>query len=189
MSDSPLKNLLRDELSRLGVSRNELLRRMGYINLDKGQRRLREFEAGNLRIANMLKDRLAAGLDLPIETVVATIAEERRARVRVKDAAYRAAFQPHAIYLTERTVPSQITICGLVNGDRLRVVIFGDDVSSETYVHHVMQRIPDGLPFFGAVTGFALNYSPDQAVFYDRDGNVVKTADQAYRVGESNYWV
>ncbi len=106
-----------------------------------------------------------------------------------QDATYRASFRPHAILITERTVPSQITICGMVKGDRLRVVTFDDDIPRDTYVQYVMDRLPDGLPFFGDVTGFAVNHTPDRATIHDRDGRVTQTLDRAFRIGLTRWWV
>lgn len=117
------------------------------------------------------------------------IEDSSDARQADQNASYRASFRPHAILITERTVPSQITICGMVKGDRLRVVTFDDDIPRDTYVQHVLDQLPDGLPFFGDVTGFAVNYTPDHATIHDRDGRVTQTLDRAFRIGVSQWWV
>ena len=37
------------------------------------------------------------------------------------------------------------------------------------------------VQFFGATTGFIVNYDPDRAIRFDLDGNRVEVLDRAYR--------
>ena len=47
----------------------------------------------------------------------------------------------------------------------------------------VVQRTPF-VQFFGATTGFVVNYDPDRAIRFDLDGNPVEVLAHAYRPGE-----
>ena len=40
------------------------------------------------------------------------------------------------------------------------------------------------MQFFGATTGFVVNYDPDQSIRFDLDGNPVEALSHAYRPGE-----
>lgn len=185
VSEAPLKDLIRDGQDRLGVSRNELLRRMGYANLEKGRRRLREVEAGDLRVARLLSDRLAAGLDLPVSAVLDAIGAERDVQARAEEEAYRAGFRPHAVLLTERTRPSSVTMAGLSGAHRLLVVEVPDGTGPQDRAGYVLSVLPEGVPFFGRVTGFVVNHAPDHAVRHELDGTAVAELDRAVRVGVS----
>lgn len=154
MSEASLKNLVRNGLTRPGISSNKLLQRMGYANLQKGRRRLQEIEAGNLRVARLLKERLAAGLDLPIETVSTVIEAERDSQTRAEEAAYRTAFRPHAVLITERTRPSSIAMAGLIRAERFLIIRFPEDLCPADRVSYVVGELPEGVPLFGRVVGF-----------------------------------
>lgn len=173
----------------LGLSDNDLLARTGYRNLAKGHRRLSALHSGDVSVADQMMPVLTDALDVHPSALKTVIEDTRAALQAVEDASYRASFRPHAILITERTVPSQITICGMVKGDRLRVVTFDDDIPQEKYVQYVMNRLPEGLPFLGDVTGFAVNDTPDHATIHDRGGRVTQTLDRAFRIGVTRWWV
>lgn len=183
MPETPLLNLVRDGLSRLDVSRNELVRRMGYANLEKGRRRLREVEAGELRTARHLSGRLAEALELPLAEVEAVIEAERDTQARAEEAAYRASFRPHAVLITERNRPGSV-MSGMGAGGRRRIDL-PDTVKPEGRLAHVLANLPENGTAFGRVTGFVLNRTPDSAVRYDADGTLVEELDRAVQVGET----
>ena len=45
----------------------------------------------------------------------------------------------------------------------------------------VLDRLPEGVPAFGKTVGFVINYSPDKAVRFDRNGQPVAILDKAVR--------
>jgi hypothetical protein len=78
---------------------------------------------------------LPAALDLephviavPVEETKVKAAQAKAAAKAAADKRWREAFEPHVIILTELTVPSQITICGLVRGERGRWIVAPKDV-------------------------------------------------------------
>jgi hypothetical protein len=189
MRTSPITDLLDRRMAALGLTDNTLLARLGYRNLAKGHRRLSALRSGDAAVADQMMSVLADALDVH-PSVLNTVIEGTRAATQAEqDAAYRATFRPHAVFLTERSVPSQITICGMVNGDRLRVVTFDDDIQPDAFVQHVLDQLPEGLPFFGNVTGFAVNYTPDHATIHERDGRITHTLERAYQLGATRWWV
>ena len=101
----------------LDLSRPDLMRRAGYKNIAKGLRRLDELLAGDLDKTGGLIRALPAALDVTPEVIEHAIEETRRriaeaqeAARQAREAAWRAAFRPHAIILTERTVPQPIFV-------------------------------------------------------------------------------
>lgn len=84
-------------------------------------------------------------------------------------------------------------MCVMVNENPLLVVTFTDGFQAyayvQAYVQHVLDQLPDGLPFFGDVTGFAVNYTPDHATIHDRVGRITQILDQAYQLGAARWWV
>ena len=121
--------------------------------------------------------------------------EEQRLLREAEEAEWRASFEPHAVIQTERTIPSQITICGLTGGAGGWLQIeFDLSQPPITYVQQVLDALPemvrlasDGrryVTFFGDALGFIINYSPDQALQCDLDGNPLEILPKAYRPGE-----
>jgi hypothetical protein len=117
--------------------------------------------------------------------------EERRIAQDQEEAEWRAAFQPHAVIWTERTVPTQITICGLTGGaERWLVIRFDLSKPPLTFIQQALEALrtrvnPGGnVSFFGRALGFIVNYSPDQAVRCDLIGRPLEVLARAYRPGE-----
>ncbi len=185
-ASTPLADLIARRSEALGVSEAELLERLGYRNRSKGLGRLRAFrEARGLEGIAHLRKPLAEALDVPVAEVDDAIERTRGiARARA-DAAYAATFRPHAILKTEREIPSQITLAAICRADRWRRIDFEDGSNPITYVAQVLAQCPDGLPFFGRVEGFWINYSPERAVEYGRDGNPVAARAAAARTGQA----
>ena len=96
---------------------------------------------------------------------------------------------------TERTVPTQITICGLTGGARRWLLIPLDaDRPPVTFVEqavaglHERYRVPEdgrlGIPFFGRALGLIITYTPDRALRCDLYGRPLEVLPKAYKVGE-----
>jgi hypothetical protein len=102
------------------------------------------------------------------------------------------------IIQTERTVPSQITFCGLTGGVARWLMIRLDDSKPPiTFVQQALAALPDKLrsgndgrryvTFFGAALGFIVNYTPDKALRCSLSGEPLEILPKAYRPGESGY--
>jgi hypothetical protein len=44
-----------------------------------------------------------------------------------------------------------------------------------------LDRLPEGVPAFGKPNGFVINYCPDRAVRFDRNGQPIAILDKAVR--------
>ena len=108
----------------------------------------------------------------------------------MKEQAYRASFVPHAVILTERTVPSQITFCALTRGESALQIALGTARSRGSYPRQALAMInqrTDGqrlaIPFFGSVLGFAVNY---YAVRFDLDCRALQLLPRAVQTGSTH---
>src|SRR6266699_6393187 len=181
---SPIKTLIENRSRDLGLSRQDIVQRAGYRNIAKGCRRLDELLTGDVHVARGLIDRLPAALDVPAATVTEAIAETARQQREAEDAAYRAAFRPHAIILTEHRIPTQITFA-ITGVDQQLRVDFTSGSSRISYIQQALKAVRQRSPirFFGRATGVIVNFSPDQAVRFDLQGNAVEVLTAAYLPG------
>jgi hypothetical protein len=103
----------------LGLTRADLIRNCGYSNVAKGLRRLEQLRSGDLSTTAGLAERLPDALGVPDNAVTAAIERTRKQLCDAEDAAWRAAFKPHAVILTERSVPQPIFVAAVIGVDRL----------------------------------------------------------------------
>src|SRR6516164_2411497 len=134
-------SLIINRMRVLDLRREHLLRRAGYKNVAKGLRRLDELLAGELDKTRDLIRALPAALDVPTEVVEHAIEETRRRTAEAQQAAeqarqtvWRAAFRPHAIILTERTVPQPIFVAAFIGVERLLRIDFDPASVPVSYV-------------------------------------------------------
>lgn len=167
-----------------GVSLAELARRCGYRNVAKGVRRLRELATGELKHYQALRVGLAAGLGLNVDCLDTAATDTRYLLWARDDSEYRDGFEPHVIWKTTQAVPSPIFAAAILGAERyLRFQPIGVDaarISEEAALHY-----PEGVPCYGRVVGFYVNYTPDCAVEFDLAGECMTIRGAAVRPGRS----
>ena len=94
-------------------------------------------------------------------------------------------FRPHAIILTERSVPSPIFVAALIGVEKILRIDFDTSLPEETYVHQALAQIPEQTIAFGRPFGVTINYAPDRAVRYDLKGEPIETLNEAIRCGRA----
>lgn len=167
----PLADLIKDRLNHGSISKTDLVLGLGYSSLSKGHRRLSCWMQGR-DLKNLIphSERLSGLLSVSEQDMLDAIAQTQQILRDRADAAYAASFEPHAIFKTERTIPSQITFAAMTNmRQRLRLG-FPTGLAVEGYPAYVLRHRPDMVPFFGKVVGFWINYQPDRAVEFDLMG-------------------
>src|SRR4051794_28011046 len=193
---SPIAGLISSRLAELGMTKHQLAIQLGYRNLNKALRRLRGLMAGDLDGGEELVARLPDALQLPPcavnRAIQATRHQQERDRIEAdeeRERAWREAFTPHAIILTERTVPSQITICAFTKGDRLRCIEIDHTRPRSTFARQALRTMNQRLtkyggqlPFYGAPIGLVVNYEPGRAVRFRLDGLAVELLPTAFRI-------
>jgi hypothetical protein len=163
----------------LGLSRTDLVRRLGYTDLNSGHRALGEFILTGIT-PTFIEKKLAHALEgdqgLLDAVLVATarqIRDEAGTRILAREDAYRAAFRPHLQIQTERSIPSPIFIAALMTTKRLRLVAVPDDTFSAgederdrtikmTIISHYHEQ-QGHVSAFGAITGYVLVLLPGYA--------------------------
>ena len=125
-SDLAIAALIRSRLTELGLSRGEFAKRLGYKNIAKGIRRIDAMFEGNIEGTKQFMDVLPQALETSAEIVRLALnqtvreielAEQKEAEAR--DKIWRENFRPHAIILTERTVPSPIFVAAIIGVEKL----------------------------------------------------------------------
>ena len=180
-----LVQLIRQRMQDLGITRGELARRMGYANVAKGCRRLDQICAGDVKIPENLRAELARGLEVDADVVNEAIEFTRAERIAAEARAYRESFKPHAVILTERRIPTQITFYAITGGSGHRIIPMNEGSSPETFATQVREALPKVVPFLGRPTGYVVNYTPDFALRFNKEGRLVERLDRAFRVGQS----
>jgi hypothetical protein len=77
-------------------------------------------------------------------------------------------FNPYARWICEHTRPQ--SGAAFLGGNIPREIRFDESIQPEDYVHHAVERAPEGIPAFGRVIGFIIHWSPNQRSRYRRDG-------------------
>ena len=176
----PLAQLLTGSGTRL----SEVARRCGYTNFAKGIRRLEELAAGELQHYPALRAGLAAALEIEPVRLDAAVADTSYLLWARDDRSYRDNFRPHVIWATTSSIPSPITIAGLVNASG-RLFWYPPTITPSCISDEAALALPEGVPCYGQVIGFHVNYTPDNAVSFDRAGNPLAVLDAVVRPGRA----
>ena len=156
----------------LGISRTELVHRLGYQNIGSGHRALTEVLLTGAVTSHIAKH-LANALDLDDALAEAVIDATTRqksdeaSRRRVESArAYSNSFRPHLQVRTQRAVPSPIFVAALLTVARLRIIALPDEalianeeardgITKTIIIDHWCEN--NGyVPAFGGITGCVL---------------------------------
>lgn len=197
----PIHVLIENQRKKLGMRRSELIRQCGFKNVTKGLRRLAALCDGDVTSpgARTILDALPLALGVEASEVEKAVAETINIITRAKaeeeaerEASWRASFEPSAYLIGTESRPSSITIYGLSGGAerwlRIPLDLSRPPITFAMQALGVVRRTPT-VTFFGATKGFIVNFTPDNAVQFHADGNVVASYDRAYRPGEAEIFV
>jgi hypothetical protein len=136
-----IEALVRDRCEELGLKPAELVRRCGYQNASKGLRRLEQLRAGNFARTSGLVRTLPAALEVSADVLDEAIEATERYLRECAEAAWRAAFRPHAILITERTRPEPLFVAAFIGVDVLLRIDFDLTAAPVTFIKQSL----DGL--------------------------------------------
>jgi len=125
-------------------------------------------------------------LDVTIGQVDEAIQASKDAYYGRIDAAWRATFQPHAVLITANRIPSPIFVAALTGAAQKLYIDPPANISKLAWPGWLVKHVPEGLPAFGKVKGFVINYTPDHAIRFDLLGNPIEALDSAYRRGTTH---
>ena len=189
-SDLAIAALIRSRLTELGLSRGEFAKRLGYKNIAKGIRRIDAMCEGDIEGTKQFMDVLPQALETSAEIVTLALdqtvreielAEQQEAEAHEK--IWRENFRPHAIILTQRTVPSPIFVAAIIGIEKLLRIDLDAAQGPVSFVRQVLDRLPEWVPAFGKPIGFVINYSPDKAVRFDSNGQPIAMLKESVRPG------
>jgi len=189
-----IDELLIERMEQLGLKKSEVVRRWGYSNIGKGLRRLDQIKVGSFVPNEELLSRLAAAVQLTKPAIKDAIAATQyELKQEAQEAEYRewlawcARFKPHAIVRTEHETPSPIFVVAIVGAEKILRLDFNYTKPQVQWIQEIIGKLPQDAIAFGKVTGFFLNYSPDRAIEYDRDGTLVQEFPKAKLCGRARF--
>ncbi len=164
-----LADLITDQLNHQALTKPALVKRMGYVNVDKGLRRLNAILQNDLsQIDPGFRDRLAQALGLNVADI-----QVFEANTRSK---LNFGFVPYAYLSTENYVPRPIFACAWGKFHEQKYIRFPVKLSPDDYLRFVMKRLPVAIPTFGRVIGFHIHYGFDKARGFSIAGEMLSEA-------------
>jgi hypothetical protein len=125
----------------------------------------------------------AETVKLALDQTVRELELAAKEKAEARDKIWRETFRPHAIILTERTVPSPIFVAAMIGVEKLLRIDLDLSQGPMNFVRQVLDCLPERVPAFGKPIGFVINYSPDEAVRFDRNGQPIEIFEKAVRPG------
>jgi hypothetical protein len=166
----PIGRVILARARALGLSRTDLVRRLGFANLQNGHTTLTALlVAGSAPPA--ITANLAEALEVEQSLIGAVLVateqqrhDEARARILEWEREYRSSFRPHLQIQTEREIPSPIFVAALFGTARLRIISLADEAFDEetqnravkaVIVAHYRERA-GSVHAFGRITEYVL---------------------------------
>ncbi len=175
---TPLANLVNSRLSDLGISRVELMHRLGYANPARGLRRFDKFIATGRNPSHLLRA-LPNVLGLATTKVEAAADATRQQIVDAEEAAARERFRPHILALTQGVRCPFFIQAVAWNQKVMRLPNEIARLSSSRQVRQVagivrahFREHQGRLGSWGSITGYHLQRTFDHAVLLNVDGTV-----------------
>jgi hypothetical protein len=188
----PIETLIEERSAEMGLRRSQMVSRLGYRDVGRGLRGLSELCAGELDRHLALIAKLPDALQLSREAIDCAVAESRkeieasdRQRREADELNWREQFQPHAVIIPERRVPSPIFVAGLIGVDKLLMIPLDTSRPRSSFIGQALRKLPDAIPAFGRPVGVVVNYTPDRAVRFDLHGRALELLPQAVRSGRA----
>jgi hypothetical protein len=202
----PIGRFILDRARALGLSRTELVRRLGYRRIGNGHRALAELLTTGA-VPPLIAQHLADALQVDeaiVDAVTAATArqqqDEASQRTLARETAYRTTFRPHLRCETERAIPEPLFIAALLTSARLRLVsvcpetwqVSGDerDRLLKRAIQEHFREHRGHVPSFGAITGYTAVLMPgyllDFGVLYDLNGGPMGPMRPVKRLQEAS---
>jgi hypothetical protein len=210
MSDDllPIKTLISNRCDELSLRPSELVRRCGYKNIAKGLRRLESVRQGYFKGNESLIQALPTALEVAADVVKEAVESTQRQIYEAKEAAWQAAFRPHAVILTDRQRPEPLFVAAVIGVERLLRVDLDPTEGPLTYIDQALKGVRQKLarwnskvdvsavglgdlplPAFGRPVGVIVNYTPDRAVRFDLSGQPIEFLDRAHQIGDAQFFL
>jgi hypothetical protein len=177
----PIGRFISEHSRALGISRSDLVRRLGYRDISSGHRALSAVLLTGV-VAPHIAKHLANALEVDdalVESVIDATTrqecDEARARRVESERAYVASFRPHLHVQTERAIPSPIFVAALLTVARLRIIHLPNEALTaneeardniiKTIIIEHWRESGGHVPAFGEITGYVLVLVAGYGVF------------------------
>jgi len=181
-----LRVLIQTECARTVVNEQEFTRLLGIKKFHKAKSFIEQVNGNRMKKMIHMRHQMVDVLDVTIGQVDEAIQASKDAYYGRIDAAWRATFQPHAVLITANRIPSPIFVAALTGSAQKLYIDPPANISKLAWPGWLVKHVPEGLPAFGKVKGFVINYTPDHAIRFDLLGNPIEALDSAYRRGTTH---
>jgi hypothetical protein len=203
----PIGRFILERARALGMSRSDLVRRLGYRDVSGGHKALSTALLTGV-MAPQIEHHLASALEVGECLIRAVIEATRKqkddeaGRSRIQsERAYSNSFRPHLQVQTERRVPSPIFVAALLTVARLRIIRLPDeavaaegetrDRIAKTIILDHWRETGGHVPAFGAITGYVLVVAAGYGGFdfglpYNITGDPTGRMQTVERLGEAS---
>ncbi len=199
MKVRPLGQFILAKAQEAGLSRRDIVPRLGYPNLNKSYRRFDQVIHGNIYNHELL-ERIAqvlgvdyAEIDAARQATLCEIREEQHQQEADYEARCRAEFRPHLWVIHERSVPSPIFVVAFCGVDRFLRADLPEGIVNlsrpeqlrvikEVAQSHYKEKEGSAIPF-GKILGYLYRYTYDASLKLTIEGEVVGEVQGAPSVG------
>ena len=185
---NPLARLINTRMAEVGISRVDLMKRLGYANPSRGLRRFDDFLTTGRITTHLLKN-LPEVLGMDAAEVEAEAATTRQQIANAEETAARERFRPYILVLTE--LPPGIRFPAFAQMFAWGQKVVGlpgefDQLSSSQQVkqaarivrHHFGENGGELCAVWGTITGYRLQRTYDHAVILNTDGTIQEGFDR-----------
>tara|TARA_B100000315_G_C14458819_1_gene532756 strand:+ start:103 stop:708 length:606 start_codon:yes stop_codon:yes gene_type:complete len=177
--------------------KKELIRRLGYKekNIGKGCNKLDRLACEGT-CTKAFRELLISSLCDDPEIVRDAFEETRKQQWKERTDYERSVFKPHLYTINEHKRPTQITMCAVAGGERLKIIDLQEHIADQNWASQqeiVRKRIKQGVDqgrvnstsFYGKVKGYIYRKTYDDAFRFDLNGNFVEKCDfEDFRGGD-----
>jgi hypothetical protein len=187
-------NLVEKHRCSMGMRKVELVKRLGYANINIGLRNYEDFLDGEFDQPFIL-DNLSTVLVIDPKVLDRAIAKAKRSDIieeligSMHEAqCWARNFRMHAIINTELYCPSPIFAAAMFDAAQLKVIYLDSKRHAATYIQQALRELPNRLdaqgniPTFGEPTGITINVGPEMSVKYDMLGKEIERLNWASRI-------
>ncbi|NOX41106.1 MAG: hypothetical protein GXP05_11490 [Alphaproteobacteria bacterium] len=178
----------------VGLSKVQLVKRIGYANVNKGLRNYEEFLDGDFE-QPFIVDNLCVALVIDPKIIDRAIAHAKR-KITIEnltDSMHEAqnwarTFRIHAIINTELDCPSPIFAEAMFDIAQLKIIYLDSSRYAASYIQQAIRELPNRLgagghiPAFGNPVSVTINIAPEMAIKYDLLGKEIARSNWAERL-------
>jgi len=185
-----ITDLIERQMETLGITRNELLLRMGYKKLSKGLERLDDCLRHGRCYNQLFRLQLTKALAVPEDEVNEAFRQTEEQLALMREAKERESFRPYIYVQSSEHRPSFITGAALM-GMRMKYLPVPDAITKlllEAQLPRIQKMIRAHQKetrgeclLFGKITGYVYRWTFEESVSFATDGAVTNRENGRYQ--------